>query len=157
MSFKGESQQLQQSMNAGGGDTHFLHRAALYVILDGRENEHDNSPTALRDGLSFGDDSPFTEIIYLKPVTLREYSENTNHNTLRSDSSHGNDCNNTAENAWLVRLKQNTQQKPVKRLCRNLNYSKYMTEAIWRNCKRWIMNKMETSICCSTKIGISKL
>jgi hypothetical protein len=113
MSFNGGSQQPQQSMNAGGGDTHVLHRAALYVILDGRENEHDNSPTALRDGLSFGDDSPFTEIIYLKPVTLREYSENTNHNTLRSDSSHGNDGNNTAENAMVGSVKTKHAAKTV--------------------------------------------
>ena len=113
MSFKGGSQQPQQSMYAGGGDTHVLHRAALNVILDGRENEYDNSPTALRDGLSFGDNSPFTEIIYLKPVTLREYSENTNHNTLRSDSSHGNDGNNTDENAMVGSVKTKHAAKTV--------------------------------------------
>ena len=37
MSFKGGPQQTQQSMYAGGENTHVMHHATLYVIHDGEE------------------------------------------------------------------------------------------------------------------------
>jgi len=67
MSFKGGSQQPQQSMYAGGENTHVMHHATLYVIHDGEE---------------VGRVSPFPDTIHLQATTIREFSETTTHQQL---------------------------------------------------------------------------
>jgi hypothetical protein len=78
MSFKGGSQQPQQSMNAGGENTHVMHHATLYVIHDGQED---------------GRVSPFTDTIHLQATTFREFSETTAFNSSNGISGTNNPAN----------------------------------------------------------------
>ena len=77
MSFKGGSQQPQQSMNAKGVNAHVLHHAALYVIHDGHGIAPLFARTEILDERQNECISHFAEIIDLKVTNLREFSENS--------------------------------------------------------------------------------